>query len=130
MKLQRFRKSRLLSVARVREYQNWLQFWKKAVPGGDVGETEKKQLDAADHEISDRPVIPLDSPYTVGESNPLRFTLVSAVTADVLLACELPDWAGGLLEGRLTGLCSDLLRTISPSTNDAGLAVFPLADWD
>ena len=33
-------------------------------------------------------------PVAVEESNPLRFTLVSAVTADVLLACELPAWAG------------------------------------
>ena len=32
------------------------------------------------------------------------------MTADVLFAGELPDWAGGLLEGRLTGICSDLLR--------------------
>ena len=97
---------------------------KKAAPGGEVVETEKIQLDVADHETSDRPVIRPDSPDTVGESNTLRFTLVSAVTADVLLACELPDWAGGLLEGRLTGLCFDLLRTLAPSTDDVDWQYF------
>ncbi len=97
---------------------------KKAAPGGEVVETEKKQLDVADHETSGRPVIRPDSPDTVVEPNPLRFTLVSAVTADVLFACELPDWAGGLLEGRLTGLCSDLLRTLSSLTDDVDWQYF------
>ena len=97
---------------------------KKAVHGGEAVVTEKKQMGVADHEASERPVIRPDSPDTVGESNPLRFTLVSAATADVLLACQLPDWAGGLLEGRLTGLCSDLLRALSPSTDDVDWQYF------
>ena len=81
-------------------------------------------MDVSDNEASDRPVIWPDSTDAVDKPNPLRFTIVSAVTADVLLACELPDWAGGLLEGRLTGLCSDLLRTLSPSTDDVDWQYF------
>lgn len=92
--------------------------------GGELVETEKKQMDVADNEASDRPVIRLDSTDAVGKSKPLRFTLVSAVTANVLFACELPDWAGGLLEGRLTGLCSDLLRALSLSTDDVDWQYF------
>ena len=57
-------------------------------------------------------------------AEPLRFTLVSAVSADTLLACELPEWAGGLLEGRLTGLCSDLLRALSPSAHEVDWQYF------
>ncbi len=57
-------------------------------------------------------------------AKPLRFTLVSAVSADTLLACELPEWAGGLLEGRLTGLCSDLLRALSPSAQEVDWQYF------
>jgi len=45
----------------------------------------------------------------------LQFTVVSAVTSNTLLACELPVWAGGLMEGRLTGICSDLMRMLSSS---------------
>jgi hypothetical protein len=52
------------------------------------------------------------------DAQPIHITLVSAVSNDVLLACELPEWAGGLLEGRLTGLCSDLMRTLSPTFQD------------
>ena len=55
------------------------------------------------------------------EAQPIQFTLVSAVSDDTLLACELPKWAGGLLEGRLTGLCSDLMRALSP--------MFQEIDW-
>lgn len=62
------------------------------------------------------------APLAVAE--PHRFTLVSAVSADTLLACELPEWAGGLLEGRLTGLCSDLLRALSPSAQEADWQYF------
>ena len=57
-------------------------------------------------------------------AKPLRFTLVSAVSADSLLACELPEWAGGLLEGRLTGLCSDLLRALSPTAQEVDWQYF------
>jgi len=52
------------------------------------------------------------------DAQPIQFTLVSAVSDDTLLACELPEWAGGLLEGRLTGLCSDLMRALSPSSQN------------
>ena len=97
---------------------------KKSASSGEAVEAEKKQMDVADNEASERPVIWPDSTDAVGKLNPLRFTIVSAVTADVLLACELPDWAGGLLEGRLTGLCSDLLRTLSPSTDDVDWQYF------
>ena len=58
------------------------------------------------------------------ETKPLRFTLVSAVSADTLLTCELPEWAGGLLESRLTGICSDLLRALSPTTGDVDWQYF------
>ena len=56
-----------------------------------------------------------------GTTEPLQFSVVSAVTANTLLACELPVWAGGLLEGRLTGICSDLMRLLSPG--------YVSADW-
>jgi len=65
-----------------------------------------------------------DQSVLLPEAKPLRFTLVSAVSEDALLVCELPEWAGGLLEGRLTGLCSDLLRAISPSAQDADWQYF------
>ena len=65
-----------------------------------------------------------DQPVLLPEAKPLPFTLVSAVSEDALLVCELPEWAGGLLEGRLTGLCSDLLRAISPSAQDADWQYF------
>lgn len=51
----------------------------------------------------------------------LEFSVVSAVTENTLLACELPSWAGGLLEGRLTGICADLIRILSPN--------YVAADW-
>ena len=97
---------------------------KTAALGGELVETEKKQMDVADNEASDRLVIRPDSTDAVGKSKSPRFTLVSAVTADVLFACELPVWAGGLLEGRLTGLCSDLLRALSLSTDDVDWQYF------
>ncbi|MEC8126227.1 MAG: hypothetical protein VX064_01205 [Pseudomonadota bacterium] len=97
---------------------------KSAVAGGEAVGTEKKQTDDADKEASDRPVIRPDSTDATGEPKSLRFTLVSAVAADVLFACELPDWSGGLLEGRLTGLCSDLVRALSPSTDDVDWQYF------
>ena len=53
-------------------------------------------------------------PSGSGKTEPLQFSVVSAVTASTLLACELPVWAGGLLEGRLTGICTDLMRMLSP----------------
>ena len=96
----------------------------RVAPSGEAFEVEKKQMNVADNEASDRPVIRPDSTDAVGELKPLRFTLVSAVTADVLFACELPDWAGGLLEGRLTGICSDLLRALSLSTEDVDWQYF------
>jgi len=65
-----------------------------------------------------------DQSVLLPEAKPLRFTLVSAVSEDALLVCELPEWAGGLLEGRLTGLCSDLLRAISPSAQDVAWQYF------
>ena len=57
-------------------------------------------------------------------AKPIQFTLVSAVSDDTLLACELPEWAGGLLEGRLTGLCSDLMRALSPISQDSDWQYF------
>ncbi len=97
---------------------------KSVALSGEVVEIEKILRDVADNEVSERPVIRPDSTDAMGKSKPLRFTLVSAVTADVLFACELPDWAGGLLEGRLTGICSDLLRALSLSTEDVDWQYF------
>lgn len=54
----------------------------------------------------------------------IELTLVSAVSDDTLLACELPKWAGGLLEGRLTGLCSDLMRALSPTSQPSDWQYF------
>ena len=61
----------------------------------------------------------------------LQFSVVSAVTANTLLACELPVWAGGLLEGRLTGICRDLMRVLSPEHGDADWQYFhwPIAGF-
>ena len=58
------------------------------------------------------------------DAQPIQFTLVSAVSDDTLLACELPEWAGGLLEGRLTGLCSDLMRALSPIARESDWQYF------
>ena len=52
----------------------------------------------------------------------VRFTLVSAITADAMLVVELPDWASGLMDGRMTAICSDLLRVLSASPTES-------ADW-
>ena len=70
------------------------------------------------------PSVSPDFQAPLAVAKPLRFTLVSAVSADTLLACELPEWADGLLEGRLTGLCSDLLRALSPSAQEADWQYF------
>ncbi len=53
------------------------------------------------------------------DDNKNKFSLVSIVSADILLACELPDWAGGMLEGRLTRLCSDLMLALSGSLSSS-----------
>ena len=64
-------------------------------------------------------------------TEPLQFSVVSAVTANTLLACQLPVWAGGLLEGRLTGICADLMRLLSPGNVDADWQYFhwPIAGF-
>jgi len=61
----------------------------------------------------------------------LEFSVVSAVTANTLMACELPVWAGGLLEGRLTGICQDLMRILSPEHSGADWQYFhwPIAGF-
>ena len=70
-------------------------------------------------------------PSGSGMTEPLQFSVVSAVTANTLLACELPVWAGGLLEGRLTGICADLMRLLSPGNVDADWQYFhwPIAGF-
>ena len=69
------------------------------------------------------PSEPVESQAT-SDAQPIRLTLVSAVSDDTLLACELPEWAGGLLEGRLTGLCSDLMRALSPMSQESDWQYF------
>ena len=64
-------------------------------------------------------VLEVEAPVEVTPS--LHFTLVSVITADTLLLVELPTWASGLLDGRMTAICSDLVRAMSSS--DAS------ADW-
>ena len=54
----------------------------------------------------------------------LKFSLVSAVSGDVLLVSELPNWAGGMLEGRLTGVCADLMRVLTGSVSDVDWQYF------
>ena len=70
-------------------------------------------------------------PSGSGMTEPLQFSVVSAVTANTLLACELPVWAGGLLEGRLTGICADLMILLSPGNVDADWQYFhwPIAGF-
>ena len=99
-----------------------------------VGCGKKRGQGVADVDVDtkfDSPVFNalVEVPTAAGENipsgscmtEPLQFSVVSAVTANTLLACELPVWAGGLLEGRLTGICTDLMRMLSPG--DVG------ADW-
>jgi hypothetical protein len=56
--------------------------------------------------------------------NPVKFTLVSAITADAMLLVELPEWASGLMDGRMTAVCSDILRAVSDSSQDADWQYF------
>ena len=58
------------------------------------------------------------------EIQELKFSLVSAVSGDVLLVSELPKWAGGMLEGRLTGVCADLMRVLTGSVSDVDWQYF------
>jgi hypothetical protein len=74
--------------------------------------------------LSGQSIVSSDPTVPGVETKPLRFTLVSAVSADTLLTCELPEWAGGLLESRLAGICSDLLRALSPTTDDVDWQYF------
>ena len=74
--------------------------------------------------LSGQTIVSSDPTVPGVETKPLRFTLMSAVSADTLLTCELPEWAGGLLEGRLAGVCSDLLRALSPTTHDVDWQYF------
>ena len=86
--------------------------------------TELEKANALEAVPTDSSSLPSDVSVPTTEQKSLRFTLVSAVSADTLLTCELPEWAGGLLEGRLTGLCSDLLRALSPSAQDVDWQYF------
>lgn len=54
----------------------------------------------------------------------VRFSLVSVITADAMLLVELPEWASGLLDGRMTAICSDILRVISNASGDADWQYF------
>ena len=72
---------------------------------------------------STSPSEPVES-QAMSDAEPIRLTLVSAVSDDTLLACELPEWAGGLIEGRLTGLCSDLMRALSPMSQESDWQYF------
>ena len=102
----------------------------KALDSSPSNVSEISEVIAPDKEnvredaLSDPSSTSPDVSLPTSEEKPLRFTLVSAVSADTLLACELPEWAGGLLEGRLTGLCADLLRTLSPSAQDVDWQYF------
>jgi|GEM_PF-409398 len=49
------------------------------------------------------------------------FSLVTAIAADAMILVELPGWANGLLDGRLSGVISDILRVVS--------ANFKESDW-
>lgn len=57
-------------------------------------------------------------------ANSVKFTLVSAITADAMLLVELPEWASGLLDGRMTAVCSDILRVVSDAHQDADWQYF------
>lgn len=55
---------------------------------------------------------------------PLQFSLVSVITPDAMLLVELPSWSSGLLDGRLTAVCGDLLRLISVRSDTADWQYF------
>lgn len=57
-------------------------------------------------------------------ANSVKFTLVSAITADAMLLVELPEWASGLMDGRMTAICSDILRVVSDVNQDADWQYF------
>lgn len=65
-----------------------------------------------------------EMPRTAPSVEALRFTLVSVITADAMLFVELPEWASGLLDGRLTAVCSDILRLATPRMETADWQYF------
>lgn len=75
--------------------------------------------------------VPVETPLATADTalppvpeNSVKFTLVSAITADAMLLVELPEWASGLMDGRMTAVCSDILRAVSDATQDADWQYF------
>ncbi len=90
-----------------------------ATPGSVTPEPSSKE----DTPVSSE-VLSSQMPSTTASVEALRFTLVSVITADAMLFVELPDWASGLLDGRLTAVCSDILRLATPRLESADWQYF------
>jgi hypothetical protein len=63
-----------------------------------------------DNTVPDGPVDDVDN--TSEPAQAVSFALVSVITDEIQLLAELPTWAGGLLDGRMTAVLSDLLRVM------------------
>lgn len=66
---------------------------------------------------------PVESP-TVAPAPALAFSLVSVITPDAMVLVELPEWAGGLMDGRLRAVTSDLMRVVSTQSAEADWQYF------
>ena len=55
---------------------------------------------------------------------PVAFSLVSVITEEIQILAELPAWAGGLLDGRMTAVLGDLLRVMGGDGSQADWQYF------
>lgn len=58
------------------------------------------------------------------EPEAIAFSLVSVITEEIQILVELPEWAGGLLDGRMTAILSDLLQVMGCSGSEADWQYF------
>lgn len=86
--------------------------------------------------VSDSPLThpePADAARKITEDVPddasdtlqsVSFSLVSVITDEIQVLAELPAWAGGLLDGRMTAVLSDLLRVMGGDGSQADWQYF------
>lgn len=61
---------------------------------------------------------------TAEVSPAVTFALMSVITSGAQIVVELPEWSGGLLDGRMTAVISDLMRILSTDAADADWQYF------